>query len=307
VTHNYAIFQTNEISYLTSCIKTATYGVSPLTIKAPKWDKLGELRNLGVGDRIFIQMKGLIYSGPFFVTKPHPQFEIKQSLGSWHEVDVERTPPDVRPIWIFDKPWCLFFDPELSMQVNYCSSGIIHRVGLKLPPMGMLSSEEGERLWENIDDFGSPFSDFIQRQGGFAYHGFYKTPTQSFHTTLSTKHLIGNSKSPIRYRSKNGVLVRSKSEVLIANFLHDRGIRFEYERPIVLGKSILRPDFYLPDCQVYIEHLGLYDSNPDYRRDWEWRKSLFESNRVKVVTMMESDITDLDAILLKKLAGVGCV
>jgi len=304
--YKYATFQTNEVQYLTSCVKTGSYGESDPAFRAPRFDVLGKLREIGPGDRIFIHLKGRLYCGPFFITVPHPEFNIQESVGSWYKVNVEQTPPDARPIWLFDKPWCFFFDRDLSMQVNYCFAGLLSKAGFKLPPLGLLDNEVGERLWQVIDENGSPFSDFLQRQTSFAYNGFPKSVSIPFHQALSTRHLVGQSKTPVQYRTRNGIFVRSKSEVLIANFLHDRRISFEYERPLVLGNTFLRPDFYLPDCQVYIEHLGLYDSNPEYRQDWKWKKSLFDTHKVKVVTLFEAEIPQLDSVLLRKLADFGC-
>ena len=58
------------------------------------------------------------------------------------------------------------------------------------------------------------------------------------------------------------VVVRSKSEVIIANMLHERGISFRYERPL------RAPDgtFYLPDFTITLARcrslLGARRPNP---------------------------------------------
>jgi hypothetical protein len=62
-------------------------------------------------------------------------------------------------------------------------------------------------------------------------------------------------------RTLAGERVRSRGEWLIANWLFLRGIPYVYERPIPPGLlpegGNYRPDFFLPDHGVYIEHLGL--------------------------------------------------
>jgi exodeoxyribonuclease V alpha subunit len=67
-----------------------------------------------------------------------------------------------------------------------------------------------------------------------------------------------------------GCMVRSKSEVIIANLLVAAGIPFRYESPL------FAPDgtFYLPDFtlewrgkQFFWEHLGMMDK-PKYKSDW---------------------------------------
>jgi len=303
----YASFQTNEISFLTSCIQTGSYGESELAIRAPNFDNLKELRAIKPGDRVFIHLRGQIFCGPFFVCGPHSGLIIDKKIGHWHKVNFEMTPPDLRPIWLATKPWCFFFDIDMSLQVNYCEANTLLKAGFRLPRLGTINTETGESLWQFIDEHGYPFSDFLQRQGAFAFRGFNRTPSAQFHQAALSKRYISSNEKSIPYRTKNGILVRSKSERDIANFLHDRGYRFEYERPTLFGNKLIRPDFYLPDCDLFIEHLGLHDSNPSYRENWRWRKALYDSNNRKVLTTIESDITDLESSLLKKLVSFGCL
>ena len=62
------------------------------------------------------------------------------------------------------------------------------------------------------------------------------------------------------YYSKNGVPVRSKSEVLIASQLEDYGIPYRYDTAITLGKQTKYPDFTIKNPfngQVFLwEHFG---------------------------------------------------
>ena len=76
-------------------------------------------------------------------------------------------------------------------------------------------------------------------------------------------------------RSLQGELVKSFEECAIANFLYLNGVRYEYERPYehdtaTAKKSQYRPDFYLPDAGIYIEHFALSasgDTPPFIDRD----------------------------------------
>lgn len=59
---------------------------------------------------------------------------------------------------------------------------------------------------------------------------------------------------------------KSLEEVQIANFLFLNGVNYKYEEPYKYktADSIYaqyKPDFYLPDHDIYIEHLGLIDRN----------------------------------------------
>ena len=75
------------------------------------------------------------------------------------------------------------------------------------------------------------------------------------------------------HRTKRGDLVRSKSEVIIANELLAQGIdRYEYEAALSLPDGRTRyPDFTVVDddtgARYYWEHLGLLH-NPDYEARW---------------------------------------
>ena len=75
------------------------------------------------------------------------------------------------------------------------------------------------------------------------------------------------------HRTKRGDLVRSKSEVIIANELLTQGIdRYEYEEALPLPDGRTRyPDFTIVDddtgARFYWEHLGLLQ-NPDYQARW---------------------------------------
>ena len=75
-------------------------------------------------------------------------------------------------------------------------------------------------------------------------------------------------------------MVRSKSEVIIANMLFDRDIPFEYEVPLHAPDGT----FYLPDFTInwrgeewYWEHLGmLHDEG--YRNHWETKRAWYEKH-----------------------------
>lgn len=76
----------------------------------------------------------------------------------------------------------------------------------------------------------------------------------------------------------SGDILRSKSEVIIANLLHDRDMPFKYEQPLFAGDGTLR----LPDFTVgwggktyFWEHLGRLDLT-DYAEEWQNKKAWYE-------------------------------
>ncbi len=76
------------------------------------------------------------------------------------------------------------------------------------------------------------------------------------------------------------IAVRSKSEVIIANLLHDRDIPFRYEQPLYASDG----SFYLPDFTVtwrgkdyFWEHVGMLHRE-DYRAHWKTKRAWYEKN-----------------------------
>lgn len=67
------------------------------------------------------------------------------------------------------------------------------------------------------------------------------------------------------YKTGKGVFVRTKSELIIANFLEENDINYLYEPRLLLGHHTVYPDFLLEnDCFVKpLEHLGML-GNKEY-------------------------------------------
>lgn len=79
------------------------------------------------------------------------------------------------------------------------------------------------------------------------------------------------------HRTERGDLVRSKSELVIADKLHARGVDYAYEQALVVGEGRVRyPDFTIADhargVTYYWEHLGLLD-DPGYRARWARKRA----------------------------------
>jgi hypothetical protein len=93
-------------------------------------------------------------------------------------------------------------------------------------------------------------------------------------------------------------LVRSKSEVIIANMLSERQIPFRYEIPLFASDGT----FYLPDFIItwngepwYWEHLGRLDK-PDYSNHWDTKQTWYNKHFPdRLVTTKESPSLTSDA------------
>ena len=74
------------------------------------------------------------------------------------------------------------------------------------------------------------------------------------------------------HRTTRGEMVRSKSEVIIANALAAKGVDYVYERPLTIAGATKYPDFTIEDMEtgttLFWEHCGMLHV-PSYRRRWE--------------------------------------
>jgi ATP-dependent exoDNAse (exonuclease V) alpha subunit len=113
------------------------------------------------------------------------------------------------------------------------------------------------------------------------------------------------------YRTTRGELVRSKSELLIAERLNTLGIKYHYERPLegTLEPGRLKPDFsFIDDTgELFLwEHLGRMDQ-AKYREGWAWKKNWYSLNGFSenhnLFTSTEEQIRDVGFIekLAKKI------
>ena len=82
-----------------------------------------------------------------------------------------------------------------------------------------------------------------------------------------------------------GEMVRSKSEVIIANCLHYNELEYEYEPVLELepGKP-LRPDFKITDGDTgevwYWEHCGMMNDSK-YAKRWEDKRKFYDKHGIK--------------------------
>lgn len=96
------------------------------------------------------------------------------------------------------------------------------------------------------------------------------------------------------HRTTRGELVRSKSEVIIADLLHGLGLPYGYEQPFTGPDGSVRyPDFTIDDAEtgrrILIEHLGMMD-RPDYVRRWKAKEKWYRDAGVLPITEGEADV-----------------
>lgn len=85
------------------------------------------------------------------------------------------------------------------------------------------------------------------------------------------------------HRTSRNELVRSKSEVIIADRLADLNIEYLYEQPLTIDGETKYPDFTIEDAETgvtyYWEHCGMLH-NPAYRQRWERKLAWYRAHDI---------------------------
>lgn len=108
-----------------------------------------------------------------------------------------------------------------------------------------------------------------------------------------------------KYVCSDGHIVKSKSELVIDNYLFENGIPHAYEKALPCGNEKIVPDFCLPKYldgeDVYIEHWGFGVENPEYMRRKEDKISKYIELKETLICTFEEDLANIDYQLRKKL------
>lgn len=109
-------------------------------------------------------------------------------------------------------------------------------------------------------------------------------------------------KFPPPHRTQDGHYVRSKSEIIIDNWLYVAKVVHAYERKIPIEED-LYCDFYIPTGKVYIEYWGLED--PQYLARKAKKLEIYKKYEMDLIQLGEKDVSNLDDILPGKLLEFG--
>lgn len=119
--------------------------------------------------------------------------------------------------------------------------------------------------------------------------------------------------SHLIHRTAKNVLVRSKSEVIVADTLTRLGISYEYEKKL-LNHEGNPTDYRLPDFTAsyegdtfYWEHLGML-SVPSYKEQWERKREWYEKNGYldRLVTSEDGPDGSISSLEIERIAR-GCI
>lgn len=120
--------------------------------------------------------------------------------------------------------------------------------------------------------------------------------TAEYHDTFREKF-------PALQRTLDGHYVRSKSEMLIDNFLYINGIVHAYERKLPIQED-LYCDFYIPSGrrgpQMYIEFWGL-ENDPKYLDRKNKKIETYKKYEFPLIELTEPEINNLEEVLTRKL------
>jgi DNA helicase-4 len=179
------------------------------------------------------------------------------------------------------------------------------------------SSEQVKKL---IQFFGYCINipkDYDEFENLGEYHDHFRNA--DFETLKGKVNKSGFVAANIRQLSENlqtiqGETVKSLEEFLIANFLFLNGIEYEYERPYEHDTSDqhhrqYKPDFYLSDYEIYIEHFGVNEQmratwlspieEQKYLESMKWKRELHQEH--KTVLIESFSFYNKNGELLEKL------
>lgn len=104
--------------------------------------------------------------------------------------------------------------------------------------------------------------------------------------------------------ARDGTVVQSAGERCIADWLTAHGLTYRYDAKFrIIAEFQIRPDFYLPELDVYIEYWGL--DTPQYKMSMYKKQTLYQQEGKRLVSVYPTDLPGLDRLLSGKLRHYG--
>ena len=102
------------------------------------------------------------------------------------------------------------------------------------------------------------------------------------------------------FKTKTGHMVRSRAEMMIANFLYENNLLFQYNNVATWADSDdFKPSFFIPKLDVYIDHFQ-HDSVKDYQKMMRAKIKQYDKHRKKHLFLTSADEKNIEeAIKLK--------
>ena len=101
-------------------------------------------------------------------------------------------------------------------------------------------------------------------------------------------------------RANDGTLVQSDGERRVANWLRKQNIEYRYDERIrIVQGCAIRPDFYLPEFDVYIEYWGM--DTIDYKIGMLKKRKLYQQEGKRLISIYREDKDVIESLLKEKL------
>ncbi len=110
-------------------------------------------------------------------------------------------------------------------------------------------------------------------------------------------------KKVVWYVCLDGHKVRSLGELAIDNALYLLSVPHEYEDYINKFKSNFKYDWYLPECNLYIEYFGYWTES--YKKRRKQKVKFYQQERLKLLQIEPEDLANITLFLQMNLKRFG--
>jgi hypothetical protein len=126
------------------------------------------------------------------------------------------------------------------------------------------------------------------------YANKYRNNSKRPYTNGSNYQNSSNIANPTpRFKTLKGEMVRSLSEKFIADFLFTHNVIYEYEKHLKLDQWELKPDFYLPTYNIYVEFWGMLNDQ-NYFQNFQSKVQTYNKHHIKFIALNQEDLPNIE-------------
>ena len=191
----------------------------------------------------------------------------------------------------FDKPYYITCNRRSKCQyettVRYLIPELFENVNEKYPPTDIDPNATAKAYLSLIRGFD------VDKMAGWFEQGHYYRSNGN-RTTATVKFFL----------TQDRTVVQTKGERRIADWLTAHGIVFRYDDKFqIIHGFAIRPDFYLPELDVYVEYWGM--DTTDYKIGMLHKQRLYQQEGKRLISLYPGNLPSLDRYLMQKLAVYG--
>ena len=128
-----------------------------------------------------------------------------------------------------------------------------------------------------------------------------RDPSRKDYVRKAANEVLAAVEEAKRLRTVNEVAVQSQGERRIGDWLALHGIDYRYDERLMIAKDTrIRPDFYLPEFDLYIEYWGM--DTPEYVENMRRKRILYQQARKKLISISYRDFDRIELVLSEKLS-----